>query len=142
MLRLEKQIKKGIELGIVKFIIDPNTGYGTVCQIGDDWFYFGGPAAEDKNPKDYLKNSSEEDNIRCIAEVLMEFQTEFPDEYKYCISFLNGLPVSEDNETCLEFKCPLISECAHYHGIHYNIWGEGIDMPKGCPRWDTSALPF
>lgn len=142
MLRLEKQIKKGIELGVIKFVIDPNMESGTVCQIGDNWFYFGGQTAEDEDPEEYLKNTSEEDNIRRIAEVLLEFQSEFPEEYAYYMLFLNDLPVSEDNEICLEFKCPLISKCSQYHGVHYDVWGEGIGTPKGCPRWDGSALPF
>lgn len=98
MLMLEKQIKKGIELGVVKFVPNPNTGEGTVCQLGDDWFYFKGVIEE--SPEEYLKNTSEENNIRLIADVLLEYQKMFPDEYEHFMSFLNDLPVNEDYERC------------------------------------------
>ena len=43
-------IKNAIQNKIVKFIQDPNMESGTVCQIGDWWFYFGGFTAENLEP--------------------------------------------------------------------------------------------
>lgn len=37
----KEKIKSGIRDGIIKFVVDPNAESGTVCQIGDWWFYFG-----------------------------------------------------------------------------------------------------
>ncbi len=51
-----KQIERGIQNGVIRFISDPNMGYGTVCEIGDYWFYFGGESAGEEEPEDYVKN--------------------------------------------------------------------------------------
>ena len=42
-------------LPVGSFITDPNMGYGTVCKIGDYWFYFGGITAEEMEPDEYVK---------------------------------------------------------------------------------------
>lgn len=80
------QIRRGIASGVVRFIVDPNLESGTVCAIGDYWFYFGGETAEHESPKEYLKHVPIEDVVGEIISVLNEFlldEDTFGDEYKY-----------------------------------------------------------
>lgn len=63
---------------------------GTICRIGDGWFYFGGLTAEEMNPDEYLANVPMEDIAREIYETLNEFShdEELRDEYEYYKSVL------------------------------------------------------
>ena len=63
-------INKGIDKGLVEFIVDPNFGVGTVCQIGGNWFYFGGETAEEESPAEYLAHVPKEDIVREIMDAL------------------------------------------------------------------------
>lgn len=78
-------IKNGISAGVVKFIVDPNMGAGTVCQIGDNWFYFGGDRAESMNPDEYLKTVPGENVAEAVHGILTDFakSEDFFDEYHY-----------------------------------------------------------
>ena len=50
-------VRRGTHTGVVQFVTDPNMGYGTVCKIGDYWFYFGGGiTAEELEPDEYVKH--------------------------------------------------------------------------------------
>lgn len=85
------QIKTGINQGVIQFDIDPNMGSGTVCRIGDSWFYFGGETAESLNPQEYLNNIPMEDIVQEIWETLDDFSKSgecFIDEYHYYESIL------------------------------------------------------
>lgn len=84
----KQMIKNGIKTGIVDFIVDPNMDHGTVCKIGEDWFYFGGTTAEEMNPEEYLKAVPEDDIVSDLVETLDEFRDESPDEYEYFESIL------------------------------------------------------
>lgn len=88
-------IKSGIKEHLITFVVDPNMESGTVCRIGDSWFYFGGQTAEEMNPDDYLKNVPMDDIIREIYEVLDDFDKdeELRDEYAYyeaVLTYWNG----------------------------------------------------
>ena len=48
----KEKIKAGLHEGAVRLITDPNMESGTVCQIGELWFYFGGETAEDMTPQE------------------------------------------------------------------------------------------
>ena len=48
----EDMVRSGIREHLITFIVDPNMGSGTVCSIGDSWFYFGGQEAEDAAPEE------------------------------------------------------------------------------------------
>lgn len=78
-------ILSGIKERLITFGVDPNMGSGTVCRIGDGWFYFGGFTAEEMNPDEYLANVPMEDIVREIHETLDEFSRdeELRDEYEY-----------------------------------------------------------
>ena len=54
-------VREGIRNGSVRFVRDPNMDHGTVCQIGDNWFYFGHLKAEELDPDEYVKATPEAD---------------------------------------------------------------------------------
>lgn len=85
-----EMIRLGLERGLVKLIVDPNMESGTVCQIGDNWFYFGGATAEEMGPYEYKKSIPVEDIVNEIFEVLVSFHMDegFYDEYRYYDAFL------------------------------------------------------
>ncbi len=78
-------IKNGIRAKLIQFVVDPNMESGTVCQIGDNWFYFGGLTAEELNPEEYLSCVPEDDIVSEIFDTLDDFRKdeEFKDEYEY-----------------------------------------------------------
>jgi hypothetical protein len=81
-----EMIKEGFKAGIVQFVTDPNMGSGTVCKIGQSWFYFGGFTAEEESPESYLRNVPIEDVLRDVFTALNGFKNYgeyFEDEYLY-----------------------------------------------------------
>ena len=87
----KEMIASGISERLVQFAVDPNLGYGTVCQIGDGWFYFGGLEAEDMNPDEYVSAVPMENIVDDIFDTLEAFKNveEFKDEYDYYESILS-----------------------------------------------------
>lgn len=80
-----EMIAEGYRTGLIRLIESPN-GDGTVCNIADNWFYFGGLEAEGISPEEYKNAVPEEDIISEIFSVLDDFKTsgeEFLDEYRY-----------------------------------------------------------
>ena len=86
-----EMIKRGVQTGVVQFISDPNMGYGTVCKIGDYWFYFGGITAEELEPDEYIKHFPLEKIVNFVFRVLEEYRTNgfFTDEYRYYFAVLS-----------------------------------------------------
>ncbi len=80
-----KLIKDGIKTKLSQFVVDPNMESGTVCQIGDSWFYFGGLTAEELNPEEYTSCIPEDDFVSDIFDTLDYFckVEELKDEYEY-----------------------------------------------------------
>lgn len=76
-----EQIEAGIQRKIVRFIVDPNMEHGTVCEIGEHWFYFGGETAEEENPDEFLRNADMGEVIDSIAETLLDIKK--VDDYEY-----------------------------------------------------------
>lgn len=64
-------------------IIDSPVNDGCVCQIGDNWFYFGGLTAEEMTAVEYLRQVPTTDILFEIYETLRELRIEYPDEYVY-----------------------------------------------------------
>lgn len=99
-----EMVKAGYEAGIIKLInARAVLGDGVACQIGDNWFYFGGQTAEEYNDVEKYKNDIPKDDIlKSIYEVLEQFSTEdsFEDEYLYYECFLkeNLTPNREYNK--------------------------------------------
>ena len=95
-------IKKAINDGIITFVADPTAESGTVCKIGNNWFYFGGQTAEQYNPNDYLRYADIDDIVNNIHEVLDEFSRldMFHDEYLYYEAYItHNLKVKNDTIT-------------------------------------------
>lgn len=86
-----QMIADGIQDDKVTFITDPNMGSGTVCKIGDLWFYFGGLEAEEQNPAEYLRNTGLRDVIFEVYDTLKAFESEpeLADEWNYYYSILS-----------------------------------------------------
>lgn len=64
-------------------IVDAPYGDGCVCQIGDNWFYFGGLTAADMNAYEYQQRVPKQDILCEIHETLQDLCMELPDEYRY-----------------------------------------------------------
>lgn len=85
-----EMVLSGIKNGVIKFIVDPNMGAGTVCSIGDYWFYFGGQTAEDEMPSEFLVNASVIEVAASVVAVLSDMGSseDFSDEYLYYYYYL------------------------------------------------------
>lgn len=82
----KEKISDGLDIGTVYLAVDPNMESGTVCFIGDLWFYFGGETAEEMTPEEYVQNVPKPDIVSEIYTALEGFKTageEFEDEYDY-----------------------------------------------------------
>ena len=84
----KEMIKKGIEEGIIRFIVDPNMEHGTVCEIGAYWFYFGGLTAEEENPDEFLQSANIDDIVNDIYDALEDIHKDTPSEYLYYLCYL------------------------------------------------------
>lgn len=87
-----RMILEGIKYGLIQFIVDPNLEHGTVCAIGDHWFYFGDETTSGKmNPEEYLKTVPIEGIVEEIFSALESFrvQEDFSNEYRYYEAILN-----------------------------------------------------
>lgn len=94
-------IRDGLANEVIRLIIDPIMGTGTVCEIGDGWFYFGGITTEGMRPEDVAIEIPEDDIIDEIYNALEDFRTDdvFSDEYEYYRTFLEeNLTITTDNE--------------------------------------------
>lgn len=74
-------IEKGLEKGVVKLITDPNLESGTVCKIGDYWFYFAKQNCESLDPEHFFSSVPQKTAVNWILETLNEFQKD-PDDYE------------------------------------------------------------
>ena len=106
---MEKVITKnmvieGYNQGLIRLISSPN-GDGIACQIGDNWFYFGGITAEEyDNVAEYKEVMLTSDIVTEIYDVLCDFKTEFEDEYLYYYYYLKE---NLKGETEYRFKVSL-----------------------------------
>ena len=124
-------IAKGYDAGIVRIIDSPH-GDGAVCQIGDNWFYFGGQTAERETAASYVRAVPRDDIVRSIYEVLEDFRREsgtFGNEYMYYEAILREWQESiRDSKPSL----PYILE------FHY----ESIDSDPDTLIWIAFANPL
>lgn len=91
-------IVRGLQTGIISLVVDPNMEYGTVCQIGDSWFYFGGLTAEEENPDEYKFHVPFMDYAHDIYETLYTLSQDpvLKYEYDYYESILKKTVVQLD----------------------------------------------
>lgn len=94
----KNMIKKGYNKGIIKLIISPN-GDGIACEIGDNWFYFGGLTAEECPTVEKFKMEVDTKTIIDeIYSVLNDFKDsgeELKDEYLYYEYYLKEKGIKE-----------------------------------------------
>lgn len=87
----EEMVEKGFKDGLIKLISNSSDNIGTVCKIGDYWFYFD-DKAEDMTPKEYTDNTPTKEIINNIYDTLESFRVDdfhdFRDEYLYYYYFL------------------------------------------------------
>ena len=80
----KEMVLKGFDRGAVKLIVDPNMESGTVCQIGDLWFYFGGSEAEGMEPEEYLGCVPKDEIATEIVSALEDLKNTYgSDEFEY-----------------------------------------------------------
>lgn len=128
----KEMVKTGIRNGSIRFVTDPNMEHGTVCQIGDNWFYFGCEKAEELDPDEYLKTMPENELIDQIYDTLEEFRKEgepFDDEYAYYEDFLN--------EELAKAIVPLEERDKQLE----QLWDEFADIPMN-PETEKMEEPF
>lgn len=115
----EDMVREGIRNGSVRFVKDPNMEHGTVCQIGDDWFYFGCLKAAELDHDEYVKTMPEADVVGLICNTLDEFRKSgetFEDEYAYYEAYLNeqrakAIPTLKERDKRLERLGNYIGRC-------------------------------
>ena len=94
-------VERGYDKGIVKVIDSPHDD-GAVCEIKNgtewNWFYFGGLTAEELNAEEYVAKVPEENIVREISDVLMDFAEEKNDEF-FLHTFALLEKVGTDNDT-------------------------------------------
>lgn len=86
----KNMIHMGYTQGVVQLVISPNDD-GVVCQIGNDWFYFGGHTADEYDSVEAYKHDiPTETIIDEIYSIIDEFgrEPEFKDEYDYYEAYL------------------------------------------------------
>lgn len=78
-------VKEGLDTGRIRLITDPVMEMGTVCAIGDNWFYFGGITAEEMEPVNYNDSIPKNDIVQEIYDTLTDFVKDevLLDEYMY-----------------------------------------------------------
>ena len=84
----EEMVEKGFTNGLIGLISNSSNNIGTVCKIGDYWFYFD-DKAEYMTPKEYIDNIPTKEIINNIYNALENFRLDnFRDEYLYYFYFL------------------------------------------------------
>lgn len=128
-------VRDGIRNGSIRFIRDPNMDHGTVCQIGDDWFYFGCLKAEELNPDEYIETVPEDDVVGLIFNTLEEFREDdtFDVEYAYCEAYLTERRMALSMDTLQERDTVL-----------ERLWDEFADVPMDpeTEKMEESFLHF
>lgn len=128
-----EQIETGIQQKIVRFIVDPNMRHGTVCEIGEHWFYFGGETAEEENPEQFLRNSDMSDVVNSVVEALRGIEELDDYEYGYYEAVLKenlsigdwqGIETLKERDKKLE-----------------RLWEEFADVPMD-PETECMEEPF
>lgn len=128
-------VRDGIHNGSIRFIKDPNMEHGTVCQIGDDWFYFGCLKAEELDPDEYIETMPEDDVVGLVFNTLEEFREDgtFDDEYAYCEAYLTERRSTLNMDTLQKRDSEL-----------ERLWDEFADVPMDpeTEKMEESFLHF
>lgn len=98
----KNDIAQGIRNGIIELVKSPH-GDGTVCSIGDHWFYFGGQTAKEYgDPEQYMKDMRFRTVVNEIFSALEGIKGKdektIPDEWWYYRFYLNEQLMKKYNE--------------------------------------------
>lgn len=128
----KEMVRDGIHNGSINFVKDPNMEHGTVCQIGDYWFYFGCLKAEELDPDEYVESMPEDDVVGLVFNTLEEFREDgaFDDEYAYYEAYLTER-WSASNMDTLQTRDAKLEQ----------LWGEFADVPMN-PGTEEMEEPF
>lgn len=106
-------LKQAYEEGIVKLIDSPNDD-GTVCEIGEHWFYFDMIHGEDFFSVNYKENFTTNyilDRIYDVLESMRFFPDDYGTEYAYYESYmLEHLKASNKKQTQMRLAAKKMSE--------------------------------
>lgn len=92
----KKMVKTGFERAIITLEEDPNMESGTVCRIGDHWFYFGGEDAEAMSPAEYISKTNGRKIVDDIYTALSELEDAgMNEEYAYYEAVLREAGISD-----------------------------------------------
>lgn len=128
----KEMVRDGFHGGHIRLVVDPNMDHGTVCQIGNHWFYFGGETAEGMQPDEYLRAVPAKDIVSEVFETLDDFRLsgeEFEDEYAYYEAYL------------IERMEPSVSTLQERDTELERLWAEFADVPMD-PETEEMEEPF
>lgn len=130
----EDMVREGIRNGSVRFVKDPNMERGTVCQIGEDWFYFGCLKAEELNPDEYITEMPEDDVAALVFDALEQIRNDgaFDDEYAYYEAYLTERRVTSNMDTLQKRDAELERLWAEFEDVPMNPETEEIEAPFLC----------
>lgn len=128
----KEMVRDGIHNGSIHFVKDPNMEHGTVCQIGDDWFYFGCLKSEELDPDEYVESMPEDDVVGLVFNTLEEFREDgaFDDEYAYYEAYLTERWSALNMDTLQTRDAKL-----------ERLWAEFADVPMD-PETEEMEEPF
>lgn len=129
----KEAVQNGLEFGYIKLIECPNSD-GTVCSIGDNWFYFDGFNADGITPEEYWNTVPLNDIVEKIYSTLETFRKDKDinqHEYAYYEVFLREIRDIE------QFVCEQLNKSnAKYTRIPKSLCFEVY--PAGYPF----SMPF
>lgn len=130
----EDMVREGIRNGSVRFVKDPNMEHGTVCQIGEDWFYFGCLKAEELDPDEYITEMPEDDAAALVFDALEQIRNDgaFDDEYAYYEAYLTERRVTSNMDTLQKRDAELERLWAEFEDVPMNPETEEIEAPFLC----------
>lgn len=130
----EDMVREGIRNGSVRFVKDPNMEHGTVCQIGEDWFYFGCLKAEELNPDEYITEMPEDDVAALVFDALEQIRNDgaFDDEYAYYEAYLTERRVTSNMDTLQKRDAELERLWAEFGDVPMNPETEEIEAQFLC----------
>lgn len=88
----KNMIRDGINEDLIRFIPDPESATGTVCEIGSNWFHFGNYIAENELPEEFLYYEDKDEIVDDIWETLNGFREDesCAETYGYYESYIKG----------------------------------------------------
>ena len=130
----EDMVREGIRNGSVRFVKDSNMEHGTVCQIGEDWFYFGCLKAEELDPDEYITEMPEDDVAALVFDALEQIRNDgaFDDEYAYYEAYLTERRVTSNMDTLQKRDAELERLWAEFEDVPMNPETEEIEAPFLC----------